>query len=164
MSKPRDEVQLRAPRPGDIGWVIHRHGVLYAEEQGWNMKFEALVAEVATGFLLAHEPVRERCWIAEVDGERSGSIFLMRGEGNEAKLRLLFVEPLARGRGVGQRLVEECVRTARECGYEAMTLWTTSNLNAARRIYEAFGFTLQSEAAFDTFGPRLVGQNWRLQF
>ena len=153
---------LRSPEPGDIGWVIQRHGALYAREYGWNNQFEALVAEVAAGYLREHDPVRECGWIAEMHGERAGSIFLMRGEGNEAKLRLLLVEPAARGHGIGQALVNACVDRAREAGYDALTLWTTHNLHAARRLYEAAGFTLVSEEAFDTFGPQLVGQHWRL--
>ncbi|HEX6930362.1 MAG TPA: GNAT family N-acetyltransferase [Gammaproteobacteria bacterium] len=159
-----DTFQLRAHLPGDIGWIIHRHGALYAQEYGWNTHFEALVAEVAADFLKNHDPARERCWIAECDGRIAGSIFLMRGDGGTAKLRLLYVEPWARGKGIGQRLVDECLRAAREYGYTAMTLWTTHNLPSARRIYEAAGFMLEKEEPFDTFGPHLIGQTWRLEF
>lgn len=155
---------LRAPRPGDIGWIIHRHGTLYAQEHGWNEKFEGLVAEVAGAFLRDHDPARERCWIAEHEGRIAGSIFLARGDGNFAKLRLLYVEPFARGQGIGQALVAECVRTAQACAYAGIALWTTSNLRAARRIYEAAGFRLESEQSFDTFGPPLIGQHWKLVF
>lgn len=153
---------LREPLPGDIGWVIQRHGALYAREYGWNQQFEALVAEVAGAWLRAHDPLRERGWIVEMQGEPVGSVFLMRGEGNDAKLRLMFVEPQARGMGIGAALVERCIETARGCGYEALTLWTTSNLDSARRLYEAAGFRLVSEESFDTFGPVLLGQHWRL--
>ncbi|MBW3567174.1 MAG: GNAT family N-acetyltransferase [Proteobacteria bacterium] len=153
---------LREPVPGDIGWVIHRHGILYTREYGWNINFEALIAEVAARFMRERDPERERCWIAELNGRRVGSIFLMRGEGDDARLRLLYVEPDARGHGVGRRLVNECVTTAREAGYETLTLWTTNVLAAARHLYEEAGFTLQSEESFDTFGPRLVGQYWQL--
>ena len=157
-------IVLRNPRAGDIGWIIHRHGALYAEEYGWNEKFEGLVAEVAGAFLRDHDARRERCWIAEREGRIAGSIFLARGDGNLAKLRLLYVEPSARGLGIGRVLVEECVRTARDCGYAGITLWTTSALHSARRLYEAAGFQLESEEAFDTFGPMLTGQHWLLTF
>lgn len=159
---------LRAPRAGDIGWIVHRHGVLYAKEYGWNECFEGLVAEVAGKFLRDsrsdNDPARERCWIAERDGAIAGSIFLMHGEGSFAKLRLLYVEPSARGLGIGELLVGTCVDAARALGYSGLTLWTTSNLDAARRLYEAAGFRLESEESFDTFGPALVGQTWKLSF
>ncbi|HEX7046052.1 MAG TPA: GNAT family N-acetyltransferase [Gammaproteobacteria bacterium] len=155
---------LRAPRAGDIGWIVHRHGVLYAKEYGWNECFEGLVAEVAGKFLRESDPVRERCWVAERDGAIAGSVFLARGEGGFAKLRLLYVEPSARGLGIGELLVRTCVDAARAVGYSGLTLWTTSNLDAARRLYEAAGFRLESEESFDTFGPTLVGQTWKLSF
>lgn len=160
--KTTESFSLRAPAPGDIGWIIHRHGVLYAEEYGWNEKFEGLVAEVAGAYLREHDTLRERCWVAEHDGRIAGSIFLMRGNGDSAKLRLLYVEPFARGLGIGHALVNECISTARACGYSSIVLWTTNVLHAARRIYEAAGFILESEERFDTFGPSLVGQHWRL--
>ncbi|HEX7030783.1 MAG TPA: GNAT family N-acetyltransferase [Gammaproteobacteria bacterium] len=159
-----DACVLRAPGPGDIGWIVHRHGVLYAEEHGWNMRFEGLVAEVAGKFLRDHDPERERCWIAERDGRIAGSIFLTRGEHGFGKLRLLYVEPFARGSGIGQLLVETCIDAARDCGYRGLELWTTGVLHSARRLYEAAGFRLEAEARFDTFGPELAGQTWRLAF
>lgn len=164
MHKPEEPCVLREHRPGDIGWIIHRHGVLYAEEYGWNTAFEGLVAEVAGQFLQHRDPAREHCWLAEHDGRIAGSILLTRGEGGFGRLRLLYVEPAARGLGIGQHLVGTCVRAARELGYTGLTLWTTGNLHAARRLYEAAGFRLESEKPFDTFGPQLVGQDWRLDF
>ncbi|HEX7030091.1 MAG TPA: GNAT family N-acetyltransferase [Gammaproteobacteria bacterium] len=159
-----DTCVLRAPRPGDIGWIVHRHGVLYAEEYGWNERFEGLVAEVASDFLLTHDTANERCWIAECDARIAGSIFLMRGDGGFGKLRLLYVEPWTRGLGIGRLLVDTCITAAKDAGYAGLTLWTTSVLHAARRLYEAAGFVLEAEEGFDTFGPRLVGQTWRLVF
>lgn len=155
---------LRAPRAGDLGWVVHRHGVLYAQEYGWNEKFEALVAEVASAYLRNHDPELEHCWIAERNGAIAGSVMLVRDENGFAKLRLLYVEPAARGLGIGQMLLAQCIRTARECRYAGIVLWTTGNLQSARRLYEAAGFRLEAEEAFDTFGVPLVGQHWRLSF
>ena len=156
------EAILRSPRVGDIGWIIHRHGVLYSQEYGWNQQFEALVGEVASSFLKSHAPDRERCWIAEVEGKIAGCIFLVQHpeHTNVAKLRLLLVEPWARGMGLGRRLIGECFHFARSAGYEYMTLWTNDVLDAARHLYEEFGFQLVLEEPNDQFGPRTMAQTW----
>jgi|AraplaMF_Col_mMF_1032025.scaffolds.fasta_scaffold00019_129 DNA-binding MarR family transcriptional regulator/GNAT superfamily N-acetyltransferase len=153
---------LRDPRPGDLGWVIHKQGRLYAEEYGWDASFEALVAEIVAGFAKNFDPKHERCWIAERDGEAVGSIFLVRESEKVAKLRLLYVDAAARGLGLGKRLVEECVAQARAFGYEKMTLWTNDILHAARHIYVDQGFKLAKEERHRSFGKDLVGQYWEL--
>lgn len=153
---------LREPRPGDYGWIISRHGALYAQERGWNAEFEALVAEIVAAFAKAHDPARERCWIAERDGENVGCVFVVRASDTLAKLRLLLVEPKARGLGLGARLVAECIAFARASGYRDMTLWTQSCLTSARRIYEAAGFRLARSEPHRSFGHDLVGEHWDL--
>jgi DNA-binding MarR family transcriptional regulator/GNAT superfamily N-acetyltransferase len=154
---------LRPHQPGDMGWVVQRHGALYAG-YGYDETFEALVAEIVAGFVRTFDPRRERCWIAERDGENAGSVFLIAHPEREgvAKLRLLLVEPSARGLGIGRRLVAECTRFARQTGYHTITLWTQSHLDSARRIYQAAGYRLAHEATHHSFSRDLVEQTWEL--
>jgi DNA-binding MarR family transcriptional regulator/GNAT superfamily N-acetyltransferase len=154
---------LRQHRPGDIGWVVARHGALYAEEYNFDNRFEALVAKVAGAFLAGHDPARERCWIAERNGVNIGSVFLVRESDDIARLRLLIVEPAARGLGIGKRLVAECIGFARTAGYRRVTLWTNDVLTAARAIYQQAGFRLASSAPHQAFGPPMVGEDWDLE-
>ena len=154
---------LRSLRPGDIGWITHRQEVLYFEEYGWNMEFEALIAGIMSKFVLAFDPAMEKCWVAERDGGIVGSVFLVKKTKTVAQLRLLYVEPSARGLGIGRRLVDECVKFARAKQYRKMTLWTNDVLVSARRIYEAAGFRLVKEEKHRSFGRNLVGQNWELR-
>jgi len=151
---------LRPHRPGDMGWIVHRHGALYAEEYHWDERFEALVAEIVAEFIKNYDPKRERCWIAERKGEIVGSVFLVKKDDVTAKLRLLYVEPSARGLGIGRRLVEECLRFAKQAGYLKITLWTQSNLAAARAIYEKEGFVLVAQQNHKSFGKELIAETW----
>lgn len=153
---------LRPHEPGDIGWVIQSHGLLYVQEYGWNEHFEALVAQICADFVTNFDVAGERCWIAEMQGERVGSVFCVRESDHIAKLRLLLVDPKARGLGLGSHLVEECIRFAKRAGYGKLTLWTNDVLVEARRIYQHKGFKLAEEEKHHSFGHDLVGQNWEL--
>ncbi len=153
---------LRPPRPGDMGWIVSRHGALYSGDYGWDERLEALTAEIVAAFVRNYDAKRERCWIAERDGENAGCVLLVKETDEVARLRLLLVEPKARGLGIGARLVEECVRFARETRYREITLWTHSVLTAARHIYEGAGFKLIATQEHDEFGKTLVGETWNL--
>ena len=154
---------LRPPQAGDLGWIVYRQGALYAEEWGYNEEFEALAAAIVAEYVQRLHPSTERCWIAEKDGEIVGSVFLVRKSNTVARLRLLFVEPPARGLGIGSRLIDECVRFARQAGYRRITLWTQSELDAARRLYKKAGFTLTAKKPHDSFGRKnLVAETWDL--
>jgi len=163
VTAPAPPVTLRSHAPGDMGWVIQRHGEIYHREYGWNEEFEALVAEIAAEFIRKLDVKRERCWIAEHAGRRVGCIFLVAKDATTAKLRLLLVEPDARGLGVGRMLVSECVRFARACGYEKIVLWTQDNLTAARHLYSKAGFVKTGQEPHHSFGHDLVGETWELK-
>jgi DNA-binding MarR family transcriptional regulator/N-acetylglutamate synthase-like GNAT family acetyltransferase len=161
-SKNPSPFLLRTHQPGDMGWVVHRHGALYAEEYGYNEEFEALVAEIVATFIRNFDPRRERGWIAEMDGEVVGSVFLVKKNRTVAKLRLLLVEPKARGLGLGKRLVSECVRFARQTGYKKVTLWTQHDLYAARHLYKQAGFQRVHQERHHSFGQDLIAETWEL--
>jgi DNA-binding MarR family transcriptional regulator/GNAT superfamily N-acetyltransferase len=154
---------LRPHQPGDIGWIVHRHGVLYSQEYGYDEHFEALVAEILAEFVAHYDPKRERCWIAEKDDAIAGSVFLVKKSKTVAKLRLLYVEPAVRGLGIGKRLVAECVRFARPAGYKKIVLWTQSELRAARHLYEQAGFRLVGKQPHHSWGRDLVAETWELK-
>jgi DNA-binding MarR family transcriptional regulator/GNAT superfamily N-acetyltransferase len=154
---------LRSHRPGDIGWVVARHGAMYAQEYGWDIGFEALAAEIAAQFIRSYDASREHCWIAEIGGEPVGSVFLVKASDDVAKLRLLLVERKARGLGVGRALTEQCIRFARQAGYTSISLWTQSILVAARGIYQRAGFQRVGEEKHHSFGVDLVGETWELK-
>ena len=155
---------FRPPRAGDMGWVVHRESAMYCEEYGFDATFEALLAKIVSDFVTNFDPTRERCWMAEVEGQNAGHIFLVKHpeQPQTAKLRLLFVEPSARGLGLGHALVNECIQFARSAGYTKIALWTQSNLLSARRIYQKAGFHLVQEEPHRSFGQDLVGQTWEL--
>ncbi|HEX6508036.1 MAG TPA: helix-turn-helix domain-containing GNAT family N-acetyltransferase [Chloroflexota bacterium] len=157
---PSRSFVLRPLGPGDFGWVVYRHGILYSEEYGWDETFEALVARIVADYVDRRDPRREAAWIAEVNGEPVGCVFCVKRDESTAQLRLLLVEPSARGMGIGSRLVEECLRLARRAGYERIMLWTNDVLVEARRIYQRAGFQLIDEEPHHSFGHDLVGQNW----
>ena len=154
---------LRSPRAGDLGWVVKRHGEIYAQEHGWGAAFEGLCAEIVAQFVKNHDATRERCWIAECDGEPVGSVFLEKGSDEVAKLRLLLVDPRARGFGIGTRLVEECIGFARACGYRKISLWTRSVLVDARRIYQRAGFRRVAAKPHVEFGMKFFEETWELE-
>jgi GNAT superfamily N-acetyltransferase len=154
---------LRDPKPGDMGWVIQQHGEIYAKEYGWNWEFEALVAGICADFVKNFQPDGERCWIAELDGQRVGSIFVVKKDAQTAQLRMLILAPEARGLGLGKRLSEEAIAFARAAGYQNMVLWTNACLLAARGIYENLGFIRQTSEAYQGFGHDLVSETWALK-
>ena len=160
--KAEGNIVLRQPRPGDLGWVVARHAELYAREYGWTEEFEGLCAQIVADFASNSDSKRERCWIAEMDGQNVGSVFLVKDSEKVARLRLLLVDPSARGRGVGTRLTDECIRFARECGYQRITLWTHKVLTAARHIYKRAGFQLTSSERRRSFGQNVVSEHWDL--
>jgi N-acetylglutamate synthase-like GNAT family acetyltransferase len=165
-AKPKEEKYsyiLRLPQAGDLGWVVQSNGALYAQEYGWDESYEALVAQIVADFVNTYDAKKERCWIAEKDGENIGSVFLVKKSETVAKLRLLIVDPKARGLGIGKRLVDECTRFARQAGYKKVTLWTNSVLLAARSIYQKAGYELIKTDTHNSFGKDLVGETWELK-
>ena len=162
--KAESEIILREPRPGDLGWVVARHAELYLREYGWAENFEGICAQIVADFVSKYDAKRERCWIAEMDGQNVGCVFLVKDTEAIARLRLLLVDPVARGRGLGTKLTDECVRFARGCGYQGITLWTHSVLTAARHVYEQAGFRLTSSEKRKSFGKDVVSEYWDLKF
>ena len=162
-SSEKSPYLLRTHQPGDMGWIVHRHGVLYAQEYGYDERFEALVAEIVAEFVQNFDPKRERCWIAEKDGEIVGTVFLVRKSKTICKLRLLLVEPSARGLGLGRRLVAECVRFGKQAGYRKMMLWTQSELGAARHLYKEAGFRRVQRQAHKSWGRNLISETWEVK-
>jgi len=160
----QSEIVLRQPKPGDLGWVVARHAELYAQEYGWSENFEGICAQIVADFVSKYDAKRERCWIAEMDGQNVGCIFLVKDTETVARLRLLLVDPAARGRGLGTKLTDECVRFARACGYRGITLWTHSVLTAARHVYEQAGFRLTSSEKRKSFGRDVVSEYWDMKF
>ena len=159
---PKTPYLLRPHQPGDPGWIVHRQAILYAEEYGWDESYEALAAEIAAQFIKNYDAKRERCWIAEKNGERVGAVFVAKASEEIAKLRLLHVEREARGLGIGKRLVEECVRLSRQAGYQKMMLWKQSVLHAARHLYKQAGFQMVREERHHSFGKDLTAETWEL--
>lgn len=159
----RPQAMLRAHKPGDMGWIVQQHGLLYAREFDWDISFEGMVAEIVAQFLKNFDPAWERCWIAEIDGAQAGSVVLVKQSHEIAKIRLLLVDPAGRGIGLGKRLVDECVVFARQCGYRKITLWTQSMLLAARGIYESAGFVHVASEPHRSFGHDLIGETWELK-
>lgn len=159
----RPTATLRAPRPGDMGWVVQSHGAVYAAEYGFGQQFEGLVAEIVANFVASFDAARERCWIADIDGQPVGSVFLVRQSDEVAQLRLLLVDPAGRGHGLGQRMVRECIGFALACGYRTITLWTHSILLAARKIYHDEGFVRVASEPHSSFGVELIGETWELK-
>jgi DNA-binding MarR family transcriptional regulator/GNAT superfamily N-acetyltransferase len=160
--EPQIPYLLRMHQPGDMGWIVHRQAILYAEEYGWDETYEALAAEIVAQFIKNYDPKRERAWVAERDGRRVGGVFVAKESDEIAKLRLLHVEAEARGLGIGKRLVKECVQFSRQAGYRKMTLWTQSILHAARHIYKQTGFKIVSEKKHHSFGKDLTAETWEL--
>jgi len=160
--KAESEIILRQPRPGDLGWVVARHAELYAREYGWAENFEGLCAQIVADFVSKHDPKCERCWIAEMGGQNVGCVFLVKDTNKVARLRLLLVDPAARGRGLGTRLTKECIQFARQCRYESITLWTHKVLTTARHVYERAGFRLTSSETRRSFGQNVVSEHWDL--
>ncbi len=156
------QIMLRTLQPGDLGWVVQQHGILYAQEYGWNWEFEALVASICAEFVKNFQPQWERCWIAELNGQRVGSVFVVRKDASTAQLRMLILTPEARGMGLGAKLTDEALAFARSKGYKTMVLWTNSILLAARAIYAKRGFKLMASKAYDGFGQALVSETWEL--
>ena len=161
--RPRGGYRLRAPVPGDFGWVVKRHAELYGEEYRWKEPFEGLCAQIVADYVNNNDPKRERCWIAEMNGENVGCIFIAKDSAEVARIRLLLVDPKARGLGLGARLVDECIRFARRAGYKKITLWTHSVLKAARHIYEKAGFKLMRTERHRSWGRPVVSEHWDLE-